>query len=91
MGTRQTQCCSEFTVQLGQMKKLKAYLNMLEEAEKRDHRRLGRELDLFHMQEEAVGSIFWHPRGWSLYREIEAHVRRRLEDGDYKEVKTPQL
>ena len=72
-------------------KKLKAYLNMLEEAEKRDHRRLGRELDLFHMQEEAVGSIFWHPRGWSLYREIEAHVRRRLEAGDYKEVKTPQL
>ena len=72
-------------------KKLKAYLNMLEEAQKRDHRRLGRELDLFHMQEEAVGSIFWHPRGWSLYREIEAHVRRRLEDGDYKEVKTPQL
>ena len=72
-------------------KKLKAYLNMLEEAEKRDHRRLGRELDLFHMQEEAVGSIFWHQRGWSLYREIEAHVRRRLEDGNYKEVKTPQL
>ena len=72
-------------------KKLKAYLNMLEEAEKRDHRRLGRELDLFHMQEEAVGAIFWHPRGWSLYREIEAHVRRRLEDGNYKEVKTPQL
>ena len=72
-------------------KKLKAYLNMLEEAEKRDHRRLGRELDLFHMQEEAVGSIFWHPRGWSLYRQIEAHVRRRLEDGNYKEVKTPQL
>ena len=72
-------------------KKLKAYLNMLEEAEKRDHRRLGRELDLFHMQEEAVGSIFWHPRGWSLYREIEAHIRRRLEDGNYREVKTPQL
>ncbi len=72
-------------------KKLKAYLNMLEEAEKRDHRRLGRELDLFHMQEEAVGSIFWHPRDWSLYREIEAHIRRRLEDGNYREVKTPQL
>ena len=72
-------------------KKLKAYLNMLEEAEKRDHRRLGRELDLFHMQEEAVGSIFWHPRGWSLYRRIEAHIRRRLEDGNYREVKTPQL
>ena len=72
-------------------KKLKAYLNMLEEAEKRDHRRLGRELDLFHMQEEAVGSIFWHPKGWSLYRGIEAHIRRRLEDGNYREVKTPQL
>ena len=72
-------------------KQLKAYLHMLEEAEKRDHRKLGRELDLFHLQEEAVGSIFWHPKGWTLYREIEKHVRRRLEDGDYSEVKTPQL
>ena len=72
-------------------KKLKAYLLMLEEAEKRDHRRLGRELDLFHMQEEAVGSIFWHEKGWTLYREIETHVRRRLEAGSYREVKTPQL
>ena len=72
-------------------KKLKSYLLMLEEAEKRDHRRLGRDLDLFHMQEEAVGSIFWHEKGWTLYREIEAHVRRRLDAGSYKEVKTPQL
>jgi threonyl-tRNA synthetase len=72
-------------------KQLKAYLHMLEEAEKRDHRRLGRELDLFHLQEEAVGSIFWHPKGWTLYREIEKHVRRRLEAGGYEEVKTPQL
>ncbi len=72
-------------------KQLKAYLHMLEEAEKRDHRRLGRELDLFHLQEEAVGSIFWHPKGWTLYREIEKHVRRRLEAGGYDEVKTPQL
>ncbi|MDE0808492.1 MAG: threonine--tRNA ligase [Alphaproteobacteria bacterium] len=72
-------------------KQLKAYLHMLEEAEKRDHRKLGRELDLFHLQEEAVGSIFWHSKGWTLYREIEKHVRRRLEDGDYSEVKTPQL
>jgi threonyl-tRNA synthetase len=72
-------------------KKLKAYLLMLEEAEKRDHRRLGRELDLFHMQEEAVGSIFWHEKGWTLYREIETHVRKRLEAGSYREVKTPQL
>jgi threonyl-tRNA synthetase len=72
-------------------KQLKGYLTMLEEAEKRDHRRLGRELDLFHLQEEAVGSIFWHPNGWTLYRTIEAHVRRRLEAGNYHEVKTPQL
>ena len=72
-------------------KQLKAYLHMLEEAEKRDHRKLGRELGLFHLQEEAVGSIFWHSKGWTLYREIEKHVRRRLEDGDYSEVKTPQL
>jgi threonyl-tRNA synthetase len=72
-------------------KQLKAYLHMLEEAEKRDHRRLGRELDLFHLQEEAVGSIFWHPKGWTLYREIENHVRRRLDVGGYEEVKTPQL
>ena len=72
-------------------KQLKAYLHMLEEAEKRDHRRLGRELDLFHLQEEAVGSIFWHPKGWTLYREIEQHVRRRLDVGGYHEVKTPQL
>jgi threonyl-tRNA synthetase len=72
-------------------KQLKAYLHMLEEAEKRDHRKLGRELDLFHLQEEAVGSIFWHPKGWTLYREIENHVRRRLDVGGYSEVKTPQL
>ncbi|MDG2285777.1 MAG: threonine--tRNA ligase [Alphaproteobacteria bacterium] len=72
-------------------KQLKAYLHMLEEAEKRDHRRLGKELDLFHLQEEAVGSIFWHPKGWTLYREIENHVRRRLDVGGYSEVKTPQL
>jgi threonyl-tRNA synthetase len=72
-------------------KQLKTHLHMLEEAEKRDHRRLGRDLDLFHLQEEAVGSIFWHPKGWTLYREIEAHVRRRLDVGGYSEVKTPQL
>ena len=72
-------------------KQLKAYLHMLEEAEKRDHRKLGRELELFHLQEEAVGSIFWHPKGWTLYREIEKHVRRRLDVGGYSEVKTPQL
>ena len=70
---------------------LKAYLQMLEEAEKRDHRRLGREMDLFHMQEEAQGSVFWHEKGWKLYRTVESHVRARLDAENYQEVKTPQL
>ncbi len=72
-------------------KQLKAYLTMLEEAEKRDHRRLGREMNLFHMQEEAAGSVFWHPKGWTLYRTVERYMRRRLEAAGYLEVKTPQL
>jgi threonyl-tRNA synthetase len=72
-------------------KDLARYLTMLEEAEKRDHRRLGRELDLFHQQEEAVGSVFWHPKGWTLWRTIENYLRARLEHGGYVEVKTPQL
>ncbi len=72
-------------------KDLKAYLTMLEEAEKRDHRKLGRSLDFFHMQEEAAGSVFWHPKGWVLYREIENYMRRRLDQAQYREVKTPQL
>lgn len=72
-------------------KDLKAYLTMLEEAEKRDHRKLGRALDFFHMQEEAAGSVFWHPKGWVLYREIENYMRRRLDIAGYQEVKTPQL
>ncbi len=70
---------------------LKAHLTRLEEAEKRDHRRLGREMDLFHVQEEAAGSVFWHPKGWTLWRTLEGYIRRRLEDGGYVEVKTPQL
>ncbi|MDP6691184.1 MAG: TGS domain-containing protein, partial [Alphaproteobacteria bacterium] len=72
-------------------KELNAYLHRLEEAEKRDHRRLGREMDLFHFQEEAAGMAFWHPKGWSLYRSLEHYMRGRLEDGGYEEVKTPQL
>ena len=72
-------------------KDLAAYLHMLEEAEKRDHRKLGRALDLFHMQEEATGSVFWHPKGWVLYRAIESYMRRRLDAAGYNEVKTPQL
>ena len=72
-------------------KALDDHLFRLEEAERRDHRRLGRELDLFHLQEEAVGSVFWHPNGWILYRAIEGYMRRRLEAAGYHEVKTPQL
>ncbi|HTY67454.1 MAG TPA: threonine--tRNA ligase, partial [Alphaproteobacteria bacterium] len=70
---------------------LKAYLTRLEEAEKRDHRRLGREMDLFHVQEEAVGAVFWHPKGWTLFRTLESYMRGRLEQNGYAEVKTPQL
>ena len=72
-------------------KELDAHLHQLEEAERRDHRRIGREMDLFHMQEEATGSIFWHPKGWTLYRAAESYMRRRLEGADYQEVRTPQL
>ncbi len=72
-------------------KDLKAYLHRLEEAEKRDHRRLGKELGLFHFQEEAAGMAFWHRKGWILYRLLETYLRRRLEAADYFEVKTPQL
>ena len=72
-------------------KDLKAYLHRLEEADKRDHRRLGRQLDLFHMQDEAVGSAFWHPKGWHLWRAVEAYMRRRLDAAGYDEIRTPQL
>ena len=72
-------------------KELKAYLHQLEEAEKRDHRRLGREMDLFHLQEEAVGAVFWHDKGYTLWRTLENYIRARLERTGYLEVKTPQL
>ena len=72
-------------------KQLANYLTMLEEAEKRDHRRLGREMDLFHLQEHAVGSVFWHPKGWTLYRIIMDYIRVKLELAGYQEVNTPQL
>ncbi|GAB6052218.1 threonine--tRNA ligase [Magnetospira thiophila] len=70
---------------------LRDHLHMLEEAEKRDHRRLGREMDLFHLQEEAAGSVFWHPHGWSIYRNLQNYMRGRLEAEGYVEVNTPQL
>ena len=72
-------------------KELDAHLRQLEEAERRDHRKIGRDMDLFHIQEEAVGSIFWHPKGWKLYRTVEDYMRRRLDAGGYQEVRTPQL
>lgn len=68
-----------------------AYLHMLEEAEKRDHRRLGKELDLFHIQDEAPGMIFWHARGWALWQVVEQYMRRVYQDNGYQEVKAPQL
>ena len=70
---------------------LKAYLTMLEEAAKRDHRKLGREMDLFHMQEEAPGQIFWHPNGWRIYTGLQDYMRRRQTAGGYVEVNTPQV
>lgn len=72
-------------------KQLNSYLNMLEEAEKRDHRRLGREMNLFHIQEEAIGAAFWHPKGWELYQKVQFYMRNRLKKANYVEVNTPQL
>lgn len=72
-------------------KQLDAHLHRLEEAAKRDHRKLGREMDLFHLQEEAHGSVFWHPQGYKIWRELEAYMRRRLDAAGYVEVKTPQV
>jgi threonyl-tRNA synthetase len=70
---------------------LQSYLTMLEEAEKRDHRRLGRELDLFHLDEHSPGTVFWHPKGWTLWQEVEQYMRRVYRDNGYQEVKGPQI
>ncbi|MFY9287484.1 MAG: threonine--tRNA ligase [Alphaproteobacteria bacterium] len=72
-------------------KELQAYLTMVDEAEKRDHRKIGKELDLFHFQDEAAGSVFWHAKGWTLYRALENYIRRRLDQAGYVEVLAPQL
>ena len=72
-------------------KDLEAHLHQLEEAERRDHRRIGREMDLFHLQDEAPGMVFWHPDGWTVYRALEDYMRRRLTLAGYKEIKTPQV
>ena len=70
---------------------LKAYIQRIEEAEKRDHRKLGKQLNLFHLQDEAPGMVFWHPKGWALWQTIEQHMRKELNAAGYKEVKTPQI
>ncbi|EGQ76276.1 MULTISPECIES: threonine--tRNA ligase [Neisseria] len=70
---------------------LKDYIQRIEEAEKRDHRKLGKQLDLFHLQDEAPGMVFWHPKGWALWQTIEQHMRKELNAAGYKEVKTPQI
>ena len=72
-------------------KQLKAYLRRLEEAEKRDHRRIGKQQDLFHLQDEAPGSVFWHPKGWALYQTVQSYMGKMQYDRDYLEIKTPQL
>ncbi len=75
----------------GDKKDLKHYLHMLEEAEKRDHRKLGKRMDLFHFQEEAPGMVFWHPNGWSIYQAVQRHMRTKLNLRDYQEINTPQV
>ena len=72
-------------------KQLNGYLHMLEEAERRDHRKLGRQMDLFHFQDEAVGAVFWHAKGWALFRGLIGHLRARQDDAGYREVNTPEL
>src|SRR3546814_11670691 len=70
---------------------LKAYLHQLEEAEKRDHRKIAKALDLFHQQEEAPGMVFWHPRGWALWQVVEQYMRKAYRDHGYQEVRCPQI
>jgi threonyl-tRNA synthetase len=89
--SRNAQLQRVYGIAWANQKDLDRYLFRLEEAERRDHRRLGRELDLFHLGEEAVGSVFWHPKGWTLFRIIESYLRARLEEAGYLEVKGPQL
>jgi threonyl-tRNA synthetase len=80
-----------YGVAFASKKDLDAHLFMLSEAEKRDHRKIGAEMNLFHLQEEAHGSVFWHPNGWTLYQALEQYMRRRLNKAEYVEVRTPQL
>ena len=70
---------------------LKKYLNMLEEAEKRDHRVLGKQLDLFHFQEEAPGAVFWHPKGWTIFQNLINYMRKKQDEAGYLEINTPEI
>ncbi len=79
--------CSGFTARRSRPRALRVHLTQLEEAAKRDHRKLGKELGLFHLQEEARGGVFWHPKGWRIYTELEKYMRHRLDDAGYEEVK----
>jgi threonyl-tRNA synthetase len=83
--------CRIYGTAWGDKKALKQYLHRLEEAEKRDHRRFGKVLDLFHFQEEAPGLVFWHDKGWTIYRTIRSYIRERLRENGYQEVNTPQI
>lgn len=78
-------------VLLGLIKQLAAYIKRIEEAEKRDHRKIGKALDLFHMQEEAPGMVFWHANGWTIYQVLEQYMRKVQQDSGYQEIKTPQI
>ena len=89
--SRNQQLTRIYCVAFATQKELDAYLHMREEAEKRDHRKLGRELELFHLQEEAPGQPFWHPKGWSIFLELETFIRHNLRRYDYREVNTPKL
>ncbi len=89
VATAITKCCNVFTVRRGQTKALNAYLQRTEEAAKRDHRKIGKQLDLYHMQEEAPGMVFWHNDGWTIFRELEVFVRSKLKEYQYQEVKGP--
>ncbi|SEK40452.1 threonyl-tRNA synthetase [Roseovarius nanhaiticus] len=80
-----------YGVAFSSKEKLRAHLNMLEEAAKRDHRKLGREMDLYHMQEEAPGQVFWHPNGWTIYTQLQDYMRRKQRAGGYQEINTPQV
>ena len=88
---RTIRCSSASTPPPSSKQGLDAYLHQLEEAERRDHRRLGREMDLFHFQEEGPGTVFWHPKGWTLFQTLISYMRRRQEEADYVEVNTPQV